>query len=561
MDHGELDAVRFFNESSAIDPSQIDVEQPGGQDERFKLQVKKDDLMRKSIGMFDRVLKNAIIPPEERLQVLEKYVELIPDCGYDMLTRFRDAVQFVKNSPEGKGLIRLLALVVKSHAFDDHQRYTTVLCLYNNFEYWICYECFTHIAFDVDTDYKYRADAARYLVATEAKEHVTSAQEAIIDILETKSIPSEKRYEIIVSFISKTGISTIMASTKLRVKYNEKFVCGLQTTFFYDRENGIRERILSGQNLLQMASAAEGVTPLVAEEEKQKIIDELFTIIDNGNYDENVRADAADVILRNGGEEQQTRAKLAIRNMGFSKVIDNPTGCMAFIGKTDTIYQNSQNIHDFSDQILAVMEKLVLDVTPSKSYADIHEEIMQLIKKHTQGNSRRKFSAMKALSRINIDTAVFTKYNITLPELIQRVFTVIQSQEEEVREELEKRLVDELADMGDTCSSGHSDRFVNVLQGYFFNLTVSWKEQIQSNLEGRIQAAIKLCDDNATKEILSIIQTPIATDEDKEVYREFLAREILRIKDEMTLEFVGGGHLTIEAFDEHFSEAEKKWHF
>ncbi len=570
MASGTSDAVRLFHESVSIDPAFGET-----QHDQFELRKRKDSLMSKSIELFNRMCMSAAVPPDERYACLKDFVKYIPDAGYDMLARFRDMVPHLRGRDDNVSIVILLSHVVSDNSFSDRERYTTAVCLYNNYEYWKCYDCFTQIAFDMDMDYSYRADASRYLFATEEREHVISAQEALLDVIENMEIPSDKRYQIVVSFVSKTGISTIMASSKLRVKYNEEFVCALQTVFFYNRRNGIRERILSGQNLLQIADSTEPrydddgneKEKLIGLPERTKIIEEFFAIVRDSSYDENTRADAADVIVRMGDEEQQTRANMAIKNLGFAGVTPNAsTSCMAFLGKTDTIYNNSQNIHEFSEQISRAMERLVLEVNVIKPYSEIYESIVKLIKKYamTQGvpDNKKKFSALRALSRVNMDTAVFGSYNLTLPELLSRVYTyIITREEKEDRHELKKRLVDELIDMGDTCGSGHADRFVNVLQGYFFDLKVSFKEQIKSNLEGRIQKAIRECDDDNVKEVLTIIQTPAATTEDKEVYRAFLDNHILRIRDELTEEFVGGGHLSIEEFDTHFTQARKKWMF
>ena len=57
------------------------------------------------------------------------------------------------------------------------------------------------------------------------------------------------------------NLSAVLTSLKidntLVVPYDEEFVFALQVIFFYNDKNGIRERILSGQHMLQMQCVSQ----------------------------------------------------------------------------------------------------------------------------------------------------------------------------------------------------------------------------------------------------------------------------------------------------------------
>ena len=195
----------------------------------------------------------------------------------------------------------------------------------------ICYECFVPIALDKNIVYSLRADACRYLFGSENEVKKEISQECLLDIINDLTISSEIRYRIIHSFTSKSGIKSIMNSVKIPVPYDEMFLYGLQHDFFNEKANGIRERILSGQNLLQISCTPDTT--------KQEICTELLSVASDHLRTENERADAADVVLRMGSNEFRVKAKEVINSLGFSTVSMKNANVM---DRFKTIYTNSQ---------------------------------------------------------------------------------------------------------------------------------------------------------------------------------------------------------------------------
>ena len=66
----------------------------------------------------------------------------------------------------------------------------------------------------------------------------------------------------------------------------------------------------------------------------------------------------------------------------------------------------------------------------------------------------------------------------------------INQHEKETKGMLEDRLLQELMEMSETCSSGHAGRFVNVFAGVDADINISYEDQITANLAGRIKARI-----------------------------------------------------------------------
>src|SRR3546814_1467718 len=88
---------------------------------------------------------------------------------------------------------------------------------------------------------------------------------------------------------------------------------------------------------------------MTAPEEKESIANTLLNISTDKDLDENTRADAADVVLRYGTYEQKDRAKSIILELGYGDIEEKSSGSL--MDRAKTIYNNSQNTHEFSDSV------------------------------------------------------------------------------------------------------------------------------------------------------------------------------------------------------------------
>jgi hypothetical protein len=490
------------------------------------------------------------LQPEDKIEVVVSFLKTIPDEGREMLIRWRDMITFASKK-ELEQLKRLMVLVSENPDIDSHERSMTAVTLYNHAFLDVCFKCFESIAFDRSVLVKYRVDACRYLVGSEDQNNKEVAQECLIEILEDRGLPSEFRYSIIAGFISRTGISTYLNATKIKIPYDEEFVYGLQTNFFYEEKNGVRERILSGQHILDMSLNTS------SEEEKEKIGSIILGIASNLDYDENIRADAADVILRMGTSSQIKEAREIITSLGFSGINSK----MGILDRVKTIYNNSQNMHDekIGESVSKFIEKIINEPNiKTRPFHEIQNEVSDLIRsKGLPGD--KKHSAFKALNRVSIDTATFTKYRVSIADIFVHIWVRIQKYEKETKEMLEKRLLEELIEMGDTCSSGHSGRFVNVLSGVDSDLRISYGSQITANLAGRINARVRKTSDSDIRAAISSGMLPEADETDKEIYKNFIIPTLKELKDELQSEFVGEKYISQEEFNVYFNEAEKMW--
>jgi len=507
----------------------------------------------KSLTIYKEICLNPNFPTDDKINAIISFIKYIPDEGLDMLQRWKDMLAFVRNK-EAENLVAVLVRLTRAPEINSHERLNIAVTLYNKCYLTVCYLCFADLANDNSVLVDYRVEACRYLFASETPDHRELAQECLIGIIETNGYPCEYRYKTIAGFISKTGIATRLNATKLKVAYDETFVYGLQNAFFFNEENGVRERILSGQHMLDMGC--------VPQETKKEILDILVRISET-HADTMVRADAADVILRLGTPEYKTRARQIITDLGFDSVTSLSTSLLTgnALSRVRTIYNNSQNVHDekIAESVNKFIERIIADTDVQlKSYLEVYQEVADMIRERGLAPTKR-FMAFKAMNRVHIDTATFTDNKVTLAEIFVHVWLRICAADNEKRKQLEDALLDELVDMGDTCSSGHSARFVNVFAAEDEDFRIGWEEQIVANIAGRINAKIRDHPDADLRASISMGMLPDAEEEDRKAYVTFINDALDAIRKEMYKEFVTEGYIRSKEFDAYFSKGKTQW--
>ncbi len=109
--------------------------------------------------------------------------------------------------------------------------------------------------------------------------------------------------------------------------------------------------------------------------------------------------------------------------------------------------------------------------------------------------------------------------------------------------------------MAGTCSSGYATRLINTISGFGdFNMRISWREQIISNLTGRLNAIIREMDDlDLQEKIIEEMTVESSEYERRKHFLKFFRQHILGIMEEMYEEFKE--HITDTDFDLYFRQA------
>lgn len=480
-----------------------------------------------------------------RTKALLELVKILPSEANDKIARIRDSLTYLVGKDRDREVDMLRGLV-NYPQINSFERLICAVCIYNHFYVEYCYDMFAHLANDISVLLDYRMDSVRYLMYSEVDQHIDLARKSVRKVVVSKDYPSEYRYErVIASFDSKTGLKTLLNREKLDVEFNLEFLKELRHLFFWDDENDVRSRIVCGGALLEY------------KDEKQKEICEvLLDFANNEDYEENIRADAADVVMSRGVLTQhKLEARKILRELGFM----NGKKMNTLSEKSQTVYSDRQNVHNTSinTSVNEFIKKLIEDhVGNIQSYADSHSEISEVIYSSKLSAAQRS-KAFKSLNRISIDVMTFTEFKVTTAEIMIHVWNLMKKYDKDVFQMLRGRLVEELIDMADTCTSGHAARLVNILSGYDFQIKLTFQQQLKSNMAARMQAKIKDIEDEEQKVNVILGMGEDATNDERKMFIEFVSSNILDLKEELKEEFKE--FITEDDFEKWFEEGVEKW--
>lgn len=317
----------------------------------------------------------------------------------------------------------------------------------------------------------------------------------------------------------------IINNMMLDCDYRYKTILSLENNYFLEQactvfinndKNNIRYRILSGQILLKLNT-------------NNKIIENiLLDFAKNDQNDYNARADATDVLLQLGSEDIKKIARQIIMELGKTK----GTG----------IYNNAQNVHvkDIEDSVKQALEFLqgfeIMQYRGKVISTDfVEKKIFNIIREEKLDTDLDKIKV--SLNRINMDRALYSKYNCTLSLILLKVWTYMSDHKHE--NDMKKRLIEELVEMAETCSSGFVTRLVNSMSGFGdFSMKISWRDQIVSNFSGRLNARIRDIDNLTFQEkVLNEMTIESCKYEDRKNFLKFFRKNILDIRGELYDEF------------------------
>jgi hypothetical protein len=335
-----------------------------------------------------------------------------------------------------------------------------------------------------------------------------------------------------------TCIKDILKDQKLDCSYRYKIILDLKNDFkqvaiecfyfFINLCTDLRYKILSCQFILV------NDTSITTTNDKKQVESVLISIFSDEKVDYNTRADSADVILSYGSDESKKIAREVLNKLGTPDR-----------GKVKIIFNNKQNVHtkEIEESVMKIIEFLQT-VKVVLTYEECEEELLK---------QSSMPSVKDALNRINLDNALYGSLNCSLKSILLSLWTYIKQNQHE--EELTKRLLQELSEMNGTCSSGFVSRLVNTLSGFCdFSIRISWKDQIISNLSGRLNKLIRdIKDEDLRNKILEEMTSEADNYEKRKEFLIFFIKNISNLREELYNEFKE--HITDTDFDLYFRSA------
>jgi hypothetical protein len=172
----------------------------------------------------------------------------------------------------------------------------------------------------------------------------------------------------------------------------------------------------------------------------------------------------------------------------------------------------------------------------ARTFDDVVKDLVRYVE---AGKYRESLDKMNvSLLRLRIDQIVYTGSQ-SLATIFVRIYQ--RTQKHAFKDMLLERLVEELIDMADTCSSGHANRLVNVFSGVDgFIMDIGWRSQIESNISGRLTAKARVAIDKTAREKAEKKAITYTAEELKvidEKFRDAVLEQMTSDKVEERLEF------------------------
>jgi hypothetical protein len=537
--------------------------------------IKSEVYMSKAIESAQKFCSNQNHSNVDKLMVYLETSKFDKVAADEILAQWRDSLVFLKDK---NNMFLLLSMISHNKNVSQHERMYTAVHLYNSGGFHVCYQNFADIAYDKSMDFIHRLEAAKYLFAADEDKEREIAESCLLEMTMDKKYTTEQRYRVISGFLGNKGVRTDMNWGKIMSPYDEDFVYTMQMPFFDDILNDMKYRIFSGEHIMKMK--------ITMPEIKWDVMNMLMKVAECSNIEDaqdlyciegekftneiiiNLRAISADVILRQGTPEFQLKARQIITELGMSADGDKKN-----ITKVKSIYDNSQNVHNetIDKSVVEFLEKLMspvdgIYVQLSKKnmsipvYKSIREDVSTCIRNLVSPTDMEKRNlGYFTLNRIDIDSATFTRYNITVAEVLVLCWCKIQftKYDKQTVSLLEKELVDNLCQKETECSTGYVNRIVNTFSSTDDSVKISWADQILANIKGRMEKRIRNCDESVMGAI-ALGSMNDADEEDREIYVNFIKNGLIEIIAEMRPEFVPK-HMSSSEFERYIADAEKPW--
>jgi hypothetical protein len=240
-------------------------------------------------------------------------------------------------------------------------------------------------------------------------------------------------------------------------------------------------------------------------------------------YDENSlrqRINHINTRIHNLGEFPYTAEDIELQQVLLDQHRRLETHVENMTKRKSTIYDDSQNVHnhEINQSMLQTSKNILTSTESGETFVDIHKEFQEICPDYY---NQHQTQITESINRIKNDTTKF-KDNITMCEVYDKTLSIIFKSKH--KEELIKRLAEELVDMNQLCSTGHLSRLINVLQGFEnqFKITIDPKDEIYANISTYITNEIQKSAD--ADELLIDMTTP-----EKKRFLLFLD-EIMRLK-------------------------------
>jgi hypothetical protein len=243
-----------------------------------------------------------------------------------------------------------------------------------------------------------------------------------------------------------------------------------------------------------------------------------------------VRTDVADMIL-SVPDKNKHIIPVSIRDQAMSVIRDAS-------GNQFSFYHNNENVHSIeNNNITPILHKLQNAYKTVIRQKSLETDIEIVSAKRTTSMNNIDV----ALIRIQLDNQLYN--NLKLAHIFQLIIAYIQDEKnKDIADELWIRLLEELDEMANKCTTGYALRLVNTLSGFDDSLTIriTDEERFRSIFFHKFNKLLEKEHDENTEEYANIlyeITIPSSRPESRAAFLKFFRRVFPTLSLEMQEEF------------------------
>ncbi len=372
-------------------------------------------------------------------------------------------------------------------------------------------------AMDNSTSFEDRIQCIRYMCFIPYKEYVSHCVEASKTIIENDNYDIYNRY-------------FFFANNTKNNKLDGHVVHELHPYFFSlakERNYPLELTLMSARYIIDQYD--------YLSDERNLVLEYILDVADDKNESIYARSECADILLTLGEGNE----------IIFGEQVIEELGDLYNENKNKTIYTNAQNAHNetINENTRNIVRALYKEYLKTKSYNDLIKTSYEDIYKELSiiDNSEEGAKADGKQDKIHsffyrVMTDPFRFERLSLSDIVLLVYNKISTFSEEIKPEIMKRLLEEILDCDNTCTTGYFTRIVNTLNGFInekdmcFNINP--KDELRSVIFARINRNIRALPEKTRESVLDAIE------EGKfDVFEEFM--DYYSPEDEIKKEYKG----------------------
>jgi hypothetical protein len=368
----------------------------------------------------------------------------------------------------------------------------------------------------IDTSFEDRTQGVRYLMRSPYIKAIHETTQSVIKIIDWDSYDVYSRY-------------IFFSTNEKYLRLNDFIVQDIHPHWFSvasEKKHPLELTLLSCRYLLRTLNPGNAL--------RHSILEFILDQIESTEISENLKGDSCDILITCGEGDEIDYGEACLKKL-IKQQTSNP----------ENLY-NSQSVHNssFVESAVKILRELRKSYTPDKTI-DFLKEMIQVPQEHTEKVNKFFYRALT-------DTTKFDVY--TILDCLYLVGKKIQEVTGDSYITCLNRLIEEILDAQDTCSTGYLVRIVNVLSGIIegseFSLKLDPRQELKQVINTRLSDILQSTPIAQRTTILDAIDKLSTDPEDEDsLYdiKQFVNYSMLY--DDLQIDYINQGLLNDEDFN------------